>query len=123
MAEPALFGEPTAAEPSLSCGARRTRRQAQALDQGWHPLSLLPGVILRLSPAAPPPGDRKAPGPRCGGCQFAVRNAWGYIKCTRGRTGETGTKSRRAGPFESRGDATTIRAWWPGCERWQARDE
>ena len=128
MGEPTLFdgfevpGTPPAApERKRGTDAQRTIRQRQALENRLHPLSLLHGLTLRLHPDAPPVADKKADGPRCGGCQFAVKNGWGYIKCTRGRTGEIGTKSFRRGPFETHGGATDLRAWWPGCERWEAR--
>lgn len=122
MAEPTLFdpGAPAEPGPRLSADARRTIRQQQAMASGLHPLSLLRGVTLRLHPGAPPVDDRKAPGPRCGTCALAIGNGFGYVKCTAGRTGEIGTKSFRHGPYETRGDATTLRAWWPGCERWEA---
>lgn len=123
MGEPTLFDmDPAAAgvEPKLSDGRRRTIRQAQAMAHGSHPLALL-GSHLRLHPDAPPADDRKAPGPRCGGCVFIVANAWDYLKCTRGRAGEIGTPSFRSGPYETRGAATELRAWWPGCERFEER--
>lgn len=121
---PPLFDiEPAAApEPGrkLSTDARRTVRQAEALAHGRHPLGISFSPV-RLHPDAPPADDRKAPGPRCGGCLFIVRNAWGYLKCTRGRSGEIGTPSFRSGPRETHGAATDLRAWWPGCERWEER--
>lgn len=112
--EPVAPREP---EPKLSADARRTLRQAQVMDRGRHPLSLA-GPCLRLHPDAPPPGDRKAPGPRCGTCAFLQRQEK-WLKCTRGRSGEIYTPSFRSGPYETRGAATDMRAWWPGCERWQ----
>jgi hypothetical protein len=124
MAEPTLFdmvpvpaAEP---EPKLGTDARRTLRQAQAMANGRHPLGLVHGTPIRLHPDAPPVEDRKAPGPRCGGCAFIERNAWGYLKCIRGQSGEIGTPSFRRGPYETHGGATDLRAWWPGCERWEA---
>jgi hypothetical protein len=109
-----------AGEPAekLSDGRRRTLRQAQAMEHGSHPLALL-GTHLRLHPDAPPAGDRKAPGPRCGGCAFIERNERDYLKCTRGRSGEICTPSFRSGPYETHGGATDLRAFWPGCEFWK----
>jgi hypothetical protein len=115
--------QPREPEPQLSAGRRRTIRQAQALEHGQHPLGLVHGTYLRLHPQAPPAGDRKSGGPRCGGCLLLERNGWGFLKCTRGRSGEIGTPSFRCGPYESHGAATDVRAWWPGCEHWQARSE
>lgn len=126
MSEPTLFDldpvPPPEPAPRLGADARRTLRRAQAMASGLHPLSLLHGITLRLHPAAPPAGDRKAPGPRCGNCLFSGVNGWGYIKCTRGRTGEICTPSYRSGPYETHGGATDLRAWWPACDRWEARD-
>jgi len=122
LSEPALFdvdpvplAEPG---PKLSGDRRRTLRQAQALANGRHPLALVHGTPLRLHPDAPPADDRKAPGPRCGGCTFIERQD-GWLKCTRGRSGEIYTKTFRRGPYETHGAATDIRAWWPGCEKWE----
>jgi hypothetical protein len=106
--------------PALSPDRRRTLRQAQALASGRHPLALVHGAPLRLHPDAPPAEDRKAPGPRCGDCIFIVRKEQ-WLKCTRGRSGEMGTPTFRSGPYETHGAATDLRAWWPACERWEAR--
>jgi hypothetical protein len=115
-----LFGAGTP-EPAekLSEGRRRTLRQKQAMEHGSHPLSLL-GAFLRLHPEAPPAGDRKAPGPRCGTCRFAEGNVGGYLKCTRGRSGEIGTPSFRRGPYETHGGGSDLRAYWPACERYES---
>lgn len=126
MGEPTLFDmDPVSApatepEPKLGTDARRTIRQAQVMARGRHPLALL-GAPIRLHPDAPPVEDRKAPGPRCGNCLFARLNGFGYLKCTRGRSGEYGTETFRSGPYETHGGATDLRAWWLGCERWEAR--
>lgn len=120
----ALFDLEAAAAPEpdrrLGPDARRTIRRAQAMAHGSHPLVLL-GGHLRLHADAPPADDRAAPGPRCGNCALAVVNAFDYLKCTVGRSGEIGTPSFRRGPYETHGTASDLRYWWPGCERWQAR--
>jgi hypothetical protein len=109
----ALFGmEPETGEPAagLSDGRRRTMRQKALIDAGRHPLSAVTSRPLRLHPGAPDPDDRKAPGPRCGNCQFI--EAWGahgYLKCLRGDKQ----------PFATHGAATDLRRWWPACEYWQ----
>jgi len=100
--------------PKPGDDARRTLRQAQAMAYGSHPLALLRSP-LRLHPDAPPVDDREAPGPRCGGCVFAERNGPGFLKCTRGRSGEICTPSFRSGPYETHGAATDLRRWWPAC--------
>jgi hypothetical protein len=121
MAEATLFdmGTPEPAE-KLSEGRRRTLRQKLAMEHGSHPLSLL-GAFLRLHPDAPPVDDRKAPGPRCGGCAFIMRNERGYLKCTRGRSGEICTPSFRSGPHETHGGGSDLRSYWPACEHWEER--
>ena len=126
MADLTLFDmdpvAPREPEPKLSTDRRRTLRQKAALEHGRHPLALL-GAPLRLHPDAAPADDRKAPGLRCGGCAFIERNAWDYLKCIRGRSGEIGTPSFRRGPYETHGPATELRAWWSACERFEARPE
>jgi hypothetical protein len=114
------FGGAPEPGPKLGEGARRTLRQAQAMAHGSHPLALL-GSPLHLHPGAPPAGDRKAPGARCGGCQFAARNERGFLKCTRGRSGEVFTPSFRSGPYETHGGGSDLKQWWPGCERFEER--
>lgn len=122
MSELTLFGmdpAPGEPEPKLSDAARRTVRQAQALAGGRHPVSLVRRPPIRLHPDAPPADDRKASGPRCGSCAFIEQNERGYLKCTRGRSGEIYTPAFRRGPYETHGTATDLRAWWPGCEHWE----
>ena len=109
MAE-VLFGEPDPARPgTLSADQRRTIRQARLLEAGLHPLAIvLPK--LALHPDAAPPGDRQAPGLRCGSCarlfhRTDVSHAGGYAKCEL---------------WPSRGAASDIRAWWPACRHHQA---
>lgn len=112
----------TAPEPEkLSDGRRRTQRQMTAMEHGSHPLALL-GAHLRLHPDAPPVGDRKAPGPRCGGCAFIQRNERGYPKCTRGRSGEICTPSFRSGPYETHGAGSDLKLWFPACEGFKERE-
>ena len=108
--------------PKLGADARRTLRQAAAMKMGSHPLALL-GSHLRLHPDAPPADDRNAPGPRCGGCAFIVKNERDYLKCTWGRSGEICTPSFRSGPYETHGGGSDLRAWWPGCDRFEERPD
>lgn len=109
---------PPAPKEELSAQRRRTVRQAEALRAGRHPLGLLGGV-LRLHPDAPPAGDRKAPGPRCGTCwhREPMRGAGDryFPKCLRGWPGGSLDKA----PYASYSAATDCRAWWPACEHWE----
>lgn len=98
--------EPPAPVPveKLSADRRRTRRQKEAIARGVHPVTRLP---LHSDPAA-----------KCGTC--ALRSAFGhgarsYQKCTL----DAPDGNIYAGPFVSSSAATDIRAWWPGCTRWQ----
>jgi hypothetical protein len=121
VSEPTLFDmDPVAAaepESKLSDGRRRTLRQFAELLTGTHPVTHLP-----LHPDAPPADDRKAAGPRCGGCAFIVRNERDYLKCIQGRTGEIGTPTFRGGPYETHGAASDLRAWFPACLRFEPRE-
>jgi hypothetical protein len=100
----------------LGLAARRTQRQRFLLSLGYHPLSpKVKGRILRLHPGAPPEGDRRASGPRCGTCRWRGEL---YQEMPNG--------SQRCwindGQRVTRGAATEIRAWWPACEDHAARD-
>lgn len=105
--DPGLFpAEPFKVDGvELGEDARRTHRAAAALAAGRHPVSRLP-----LHPEAPPVGDRKAPGPRCGTCTHLFRRVQGntYLKCGQNATG---------------GPATDLRAWWPACAAYQPAEE
>lgn len=100
----ALFPEPEHLPTPSRMGedARRTLRARAQLDAGRHPVAGIP-----LHPDAPPPGDRDAPGPRCGTCAHLCRRTRSHtwLKC-----GEHATHSA----------ATDLRAWWPGCAVWTA---
>jgi hypothetical protein len=82
---------PTRAE--LSPDARRTARQRDLVDTGWHPLT--------RTRTRPDLGT-------CGGCVHRRKSTQGsYPKCG-------------LGPITS-GPGTDVRAWWPACERFEAR--
>lgn len=93
--------------------AKRTKRQRFLLDLGLHPFTLLQRRALQLAPGAPPPDDRKAPGPRCGGCRWLAP-----------LDGDVPGSPLRCwidyGRRVTRGDATEVRAWWPACEEFRA---
>lgn len=113
MSDLALFDVDTDPVPEReSADQKRTRRQAEILAHGFHPLGLaLPRTVLRLHPEAAPPADRGAPGLRCGRCRFlAGWGAHGYLKCLRGQAGKADP------PLASHGAGTDIRQWWPACD-------
>lgn len=93
--------------PKLGEDALRTQRAIASLAAGRHPVSR-----LVLHPDAPPVGDRKAPGPRCGTCAHLFRKVLGsgstYLKCGENATG---------------GPATDLRAWWPACAAYGPTEE
>lgn len=106
MIDPELFdASPYQVEPAvpetLSPDQRRTLRQAADIAQGRHPLAGAP--LHEQAPTDAARGDRGRPF-TCGTCAnlSANRHHDGrYLKCT-------------VGP-QSRGPATDVRAWWPGC--------
>ncbi|RSD21977.1 DUF6011 domain-containing protein [Amycolatopsis eburnea] len=107
----ALFELPGAPIPpprKLSPDRRRTKRQAEAISLGYHPLGVALRVPIPLHPAAAPV-DRKAAGLRCGSCLHRVAphrdTARVYPKCNFG-----GDWRRATG-----GAGTDVRAWWPAC--------
>ncbi|MFC6081036.1 hypothetical protein [Sphaerisporangium aureirubrum] len=104
MPQDALFGAPDPISADTeSVAVRRTRRQADLLAAGIHPLTLVLTRPLRLHSEAAPADDRKANGRRCGDCHWRQVDAWDFPKCTLAPT------------RISRGAATDCRAWWPGC--------
>lgn len=124
MSDLALFDmePPAAAAPAekMSADRRRTLRQLALLDAGCHPLSAVTSRPLRLHRDAPPPGDREAPGPRCGTCRFREQTTSNgnksFPKCLRGWDGNP----MHEPPYASHGAATDCRAWWPACSYWEA---
>lgn len=122
--QPALFDmapSPRAADLiGLSTDARRTVRQALAIDRGRHPLSLAKPRLahLKLHPAAAPATPRDAVGRRCGNCvfrqQILTNGNRRWPKCLFPDDVEA-SDWEDAPPRASRGAATDVRAWWPGC--------
>ncbi|RCG19080.1 hypothetical protein DQ384_38020 [Sphaerisporangium album] len=128
MAEtPPLFelpdaGPPAPPVPRESATVRRTRRQAEMLGRGIHPLSAVLTVTLRLHPEAPRHDDREAEGRRCGNCvhrELTGRGRRRWPKCLIGWSSEPYIEPPRA----SHGEATDCRAWWPACVDHQWKDD
>lgn len=121
--QPALF-DMTPVErqpvPRLSPQRRRTIRQTEAIGRGRHPLALadVGAYHLRLHPDAAPADPRDAPGRRCGNCLWRQVVSTGsrknWPKCLYPGTASA-AEWEDAPPRVTRGPATDVRAWWPGC--------
>lgn len=104
MSETPLFDgyEPaTYVDPELSAGRRLTLRQAEMVKVGVHPL--MKGSLHKGASTTAKATDPKNLPFTCGSCVH--RDAHGYPSC------EIGPKSH--------GPATDVRAWWPGCDKWE----
>ena len=116
MSDTPLFDLPQVKQPpelteTLSPDQKRTRRQRDLLDVGYHPLTLVMSRPLRLHADAAPADDPRAEGLRCGGCRFRELRNYGvrsWPKCT-------------IGGRESHGGGTDCRAWWPACVDFQPK--
>lgn len=111
-----LFGvtQPATAAPEpekLSPDRRRALRQAEAIANRTHPLSLALRVHIPLHADAAL--DREGEGLRCSGCRFrqvSVYHSRAYAKCVQDGTGRV-----------SHGAGTDIRGWWPACRDFEAQ--
>lgn len=132
-AEPYTVALAPDAEPGekLSADRKRTRRQAQAVARGVHPLAL-PGLRVRMHPDADPDrtatSDNAAARPlRCGTCRWRELvggHSRSFPKCLYGAgTWPNGKVKVASAPRYSAGGATDVRAWWPACTDWQARED
>lgn len=117
---------PVAEPVRESAGQRRTRRQAEAVRRGAHPLSLVFGAgAVRMHPDADrdaAPGDGKT-WLRCGSCTWRrmLRHYnHNYPKCL--RTPDD-TEPSRLGDCErvTASEASDVRAWWPACTNYKER--
>lgn len=111
----------------VSPDARRTIRQREAIERGYHPLGLAVGAI-RLHPDAAKVvhKDDAAQGLRCGDCEFRRRfthHNRTYAKCVYGgpRVAEGVDVYTGSYPRMSHGPGTDVRAWWPACLAFEAR--
>lgn len=116
--EPGLFPAPPSLVPDApvkdptSRGERARARIARRIATGTHPLGYLP-----LHPqACRDPLDREA-GPRCGGC-IHRGHKFGYPKCQKPFTyGDITTYPRVTGS-----ESSDLRAWWPACPDYVAKE-
>lgn len=101
------------APAKLSPDARRLARQAEVLAAGYHPVTM-----LKLHEQAAPPGDRQAPGRRCGTCRFREVLAYHrktYPKCLNPGAMGADEVEILGPPYVSHGAGTDVRKWWPAC--------
>ena len=89
----------------LSADRRRTRRQAEVIQGGSHPLSIPLGRHLAL---------HKEEGRTCGNCRF--RELWTYHNSTY-------PKCARDGMPVNHSTSTDVRRGWPGCVHHQYEGE
>ncbi len=110
----------------LSAHRRRTLRQRQVIDAGYHPLLAAAGhTHARLHPNAAPevcsPDAPKGQPYTCGSCRFREVLLWQnrtYPKCIRWVLGT----NLLTAPTITHGPATDVRAWWPACREYEAGD-
>ncbi len=102
--------------PALSPDQRRTRRQADAIALGRHPLTGGP-----LHPLASRHRDADAPKAdpfTCGSCRFreVLRyHGKGYPKCVNPGALSAEEYERRGPATITHSAASDVRAWWPAC--------
>lgn len=116
--EPPPAPEP---EPLMSADRRRTKRQADQIAAGIHPLTRGPihALASRYRDADSPKGDPFT----CGSCYFReslTNRSRSYPKCTFGLTAEM--KYLTDSPRISASAATDVRAWWPACPDYSPGD-
>lgn len=118
--EPPPAPEP---EPELSAGQRLTRRQAENIAAGIHPLTK-----GRLHPLASRHRDATAPKAdpfTCGSCYF--RQVWryhgkSYAKCVFSERRGADYVEKFGYPRVTHGPASDVRAWWPACTDYSPGD-
>lgn len=119
--EPPPAPEP---EPTLSADQRRTKRQAEDIAAGIHPLTR-----QRIHPLASRYRDASAPKRdpfTCGSCYFREVVTWrnrSYAKCIfpnplAGADAPASQIYNRA----SHSAASDVRAWWPACRDYSPGD-
>jgi hypothetical protein len=128
-------------ELDLAEGERLRRRQAARIAAGQHPLAM--HAFIPLHPSAPrdaAPDDGRDY-PRCGTCRFRTNvggHARSFPKCVigysvrdltpaeiaenAGTIYQHATRKVTEGPRMSSSAASDVRAWWPGCDQWEAAD-
>jgi hypothetical protein len=117
----ALFDAPAAPSPAtpekLSADRARTERQRLAITAGRHPLENVWPTYRHpeTKGLAYERTDEKGRPHTCGSCRFRQVLAWhnrSYAKCVQGDDA----------PRATHGAASDVRAWWPGCTKYEAGD-
>ena len=117
--------EPPEPEPveTLSAGQRLTKRQAENVAAGIHPLTRGPlhPLASKHRDAASPKSDPFT----CGSCYF--REVWGYhnrsyAKCMFSGSRGADEVEKLGYPRVSHGATTDVRAWWPACRDYSPGD-
>ena len=110
------YEPPSSVESDLSADRRRTKRQAEQVAAGIHPLTKrrLHPLASRHRDAASPKDDPYT----CGTCWHRVvirHHDRTYPKCV------LGAEDRHASRM-SHSATTDVRAWWPACEDYSPSD-
>ncbi|WP_157251088.1 hypothetical protein [Nonomuraea typhae] len=113
----ALFDIDTPPRPPApereSATVRRTRRQAEQLARGIHPLA-----GRGLHEQAAPADDRDEVGRRCGNCRWRRTlnyRSGSYPKCVHPGTRSAEDYEVLGPPRAAHSEASDCRAWWPAC--------
>lgn len=99
-------------KPWRGADKRRTKRQRDLINGGFHPLGLALAGPLRLHPQAAEQGRT------CGNCRFREivgHHSRSYPKCVIDKGPHAQTWASDAAPRYSAGPGTDVRRWWPGC--------
>ena len=127
--EPPPLPEP---EPELSADQRRTRRQAENVAAGIHPLTRGPlhPLASRHRGATSPKSDPFT----CGSCYFRESLGYhnrSYAKCClpgpervyrKGEDGNWRWETVEGTPRATHSAASDVRAWWPACRDYSPGD-
>lgn len=114
---------PVIEEPPLSADRRRTRRQAEQIALGIHPLT--GRRVHLLADLNPQPTDGRSLPYRCGSCIFrkVVRHHdRSYPKCFFPGAQSADDFAQHGPPRYTSGAASDVRAWWPACPDYSAGD-
>ena len=123
---------PTPVEEPLSADRRRTKRQAELIAAGIHPLTKKPlhPLASRHRDASSPKADPFT----CGSCWFRQALEYhgrSYPKCVlpgsvrayrKREDGTWGWETVEGAPRATHSAASDVRAWWPACTDYSPSD-